>query len=205
MVTTKFGGAIAGCHCRVPFRGRVTTKFGEWTWCNSWVVVCYGWGEAWRSGGVDVHCWVPLQGANLCFISSFFFQGHQSHPDNQENNNEFCLELIADVALFSTLITQKLVFAIWGLCWYIFFGGGRGTLILMVEWQELAWCMTFWFFGMSLSYHVAWNPVRFQNRDPLFHWKTTPNCLSKTKKTCLQIPWTFQIHDFKTNILITIL
>ena len=91
------------------------------------------------------------------------------------------------------------------ICIVFFLGGGRGTLILMVEWQELAWCMTFWLFGMSLSYHVAWNPVRFQNRDPLFHWKTTPNCLSKTKKTCLQIPWTFQIHDFKTNILITIL
>ena len=60
---------------------------------------------------------MPLQGANLCFISLFYFQGHQSHPDNQDDN-EFCLELLAGVALFSTLITQKLVFAIWGLCWY---------------------------------------------------------------------------------------
>ena len=29
-----------------------------------------------------------------------------------------CLEFLADVTLFSTLITQKLVCAIWGLCWY---------------------------------------------------------------------------------------
>ena len=46
-----------------------------------------------------MHCWVPLQGANLCFISSY---------------NEFCLELLADVALFSTLITQKLFFCYLG-------------------------------------------------------------------------------------------
>ena len=42
------------------------------------------------------------------------------HPDTQENGNEFCLELLADVTLFSTLIAQNLVFAIWGLCWYNF-------------------------------------------------------------------------------------
>jgi len=73
---------------------------GEWTWCHC--------------------CWVPLQGANLCFICSFYCQGHQFHPDTQENGNEFCLELLADVTVFPTLMTQKLVFAIWGLCWYNF-------------------------------------------------------------------------------------
>ena len=31
-------GAIAGCHCSVLwFGGRVTTNFGEWTWCHGWV------------------------------------------------------------------------------------------------------------------------------------------------------------------------
>ena len=97
-VTANFGGAIAGCHCSVLWwgEGRRPT-LGEWTWC---------------------HCWV---GANFCFISSSYIQGHQFHPDIRENNNEFCLELLADVTLFSTLITQKLVLAIWGLCWYIFF------------------------------------------------------------------------------------
>ena len=37
-------GAIARCHCSVLGEGRVTTNFGGWTWCNCWVVVCYGWG-----------------------------------------------------------------------------------------------------------------------------------------------------------------
>ena len=87
-------GAIAGCHCSALWRreGRVTTNFG----------------------GVDV---VRLLGPNPCFISSYI-QGHQFHPETQENNNEFCHELLADITLFSTLTTQKLVFAIWGLCWY---------------------------------------------------------------------------------------
>ena len=88
------GGAIAGCQCSVLDGRRPTLR--EWTWC---------------------HCWV---GANFCFISSSYIQGHQFHPDTRENNNEFCLELLADVTLFSTLITEKLVLAIWGLCWYNF-------------------------------------------------------------------------------------
>ena len=55
-------------------------------------------------GGVDDQVeWTCIAGCH-CFISSFCFQGHQSHPDNQENNNGFCLELLADVAVFSTLI-----------------------------------------------------------------------------------------------------
>ena len=81
------------------------------------IVMCYGGGRE-GFGGVDV---VPLQGANFCFISSSYIQGHQFHADAQENNNEFCLELLADATLFSTLTTQKMFFAIWGLCWYFFF------------------------------------------------------------------------------------
>ena len=94
-VTTNFGGvdvvpllgAIAGVDV-VPLQGAI--------------VVCYGWGGRVTTnfGGVDV---VPLLGANLCFISSFYVQGHQFHPDTQENNNECCFELLADVTLFSTL------------------------------------------------------------------------------------------------------
>ena len=79
--------------------------------------MCYGWGEGddqlWGSGRR-----VMAGGANFCFISSSYIQGHQFHPDTQENNNEFCLELLADVTLFSILITQKLVLAISGLCSY---------------------------------------------------------------------------------------
>ena len=51
-------------------------------------------------GAVDV---VPLQGANFCFI---YFQDHQFYPNTQENNNGFCLELLANIALFSALITK---------------------------------------------------------------------------------------------------
>ena len=98
----------------------MTANFGGGAIAGA-IVVCYGWGEGddqlwgeWTS----CHCWV---GANFCFISSSYVQGHQFHPDTRENNNEFCLELLADVTLFSTLITQKLVLAIWGLCWYNLF------------------------------------------------------------------------------------
>ena len=37
---------------------------------------------------------------------------------SRKNIQKSCLELLADVTLFSTLMTQKLFFAIWGLCWY---------------------------------------------------------------------------------------
>ena len=86
-VTTNFGGvdvvpllgAIAGCHSSVLWLGR---EGDDQLW------------EKWT-------CWVPLQGANLCFMSSFYIQGHQFHPGTQENNNEFCLEFLADVTFFS--------------------------------------------------------------------------------------------------------
>ena len=105
-----------------------------------------GWGVGVTTnfGGVDV---VPLQGANPCFTSSFYIQGHQFHPDTQENNNEFCLELLADVTLFSTLITQKLFFAILGLCWYnysTFQGKNHAILwaITFVEWGRDSSCLS---------------------------------------------------------------
>ena len=81
------------------------------------IVVCYGWGGGWRPTLGEwtwCHCWVPI---SVSYISSYI-QGHQFYPDRKENNNEFCLDLLADTTLFWTLITQKLVFAIWGLCWY---------------------------------------------------------------------------------------
>ena len=112
-------GAIAGCHCNVLVEGKVTANFGGWCYCRWHCSVLWLGGRATTNfAGVDA---VPLQGANFCFISSSYFQGHQFHPVTQENNNEFCLELLADVTLFSTLITKKLVLAIWGLCRYYFF------------------------------------------------------------------------------------
>ena len=82
-------GVIVGCHCSVLLLGQL-------------------WGSG-RSA---------IAGCHFCFISSSYIQGHQFHPETQENNNEFCVELLANATLFSTLITQKLVLAIWGLCWY---------------------------------------------------------------------------------------
>ena len=65
-MTTNFGGvdvvpllgAIVVCY---RCGGRVTTNFGEWTWCHCWVplqgaiVVCYGGG-----GGVRWNKWYYL-------------------------------------------------------------------------------------------------------------------------------------------------
>ena len=85
-------GAIAGCHCHLlRFGGRVTTN----------------------AGGVDGgRCWVPLQGA-IVVCSGLPIS--RKRPRKQQ-----WIWLLADATLFSTLITQKLVFAIWGLCWYNF-------------------------------------------------------------------------------------
>ena len=68
-------------------------------------------GPLWGSGRGAIagcHCRVPI-------LFHIF-----SHPDTQENNNEICLELLTNVTLFFSLITQKLVLAIWGLCWYCY-------------------------------------------------------------------------------------
>ena len=65
------------------------------------------WGSG-RGAIAGCHCRVPI------FVCSSYFQGHQFHPDTVENNNEFCLELLANVTLFSTLITQKIGFGYLG-------------------------------------------------------------------------------------------
>ena len=91
-MTTNFGGvdvvpllgAIVRCHCSVLWWGRVTTNF-------------------WR---VDV---VPC----VSYLPSAF-RATNFHPGTKENNNEFCVELFADVTLLSTLITQKIVFCYLG-------------------------------------------------------------------------------------------
>ena len=116
-------GGIAGCE------GRVTANF------ECAMVGGEGNDQLWRSGCGAIA--VPLQGADLCFISSFYIQGHQFHPDTQENNSEFCSELLADVTLFSTLIEQKLFFAIWGLCWYNSWLGHAFALISPITWQAI--------------------------------------------------------------------
>ena len=118
-MSISFFGYIVVCY---GWGGRLTTNFGGVDVVPLLAIAgCYGWGQGkdhfWRSGRGAIA--VPLQSADLCFISSFYVQGHQFHPDTQGNNNEFCFELLADVTLLSTLMKkQELLFAIWGLCWY---------------------------------------------------------------------------------------
>ena len=93
-------GAIAGCHCSVIagchcsarwLGGRVTLGGGR-----GGIAGCYGWVKA-NFGGVDV---VPLQGAIVVL-------------GGRVTTNFGGVDVVP-------LITQKLVFAIWGLCWYNF-------------------------------------------------------------------------------------
>ena len=61
--------------------------------------------------GVDV---VPLQNASVvCYGGG----GEGDDPIQKMRPKKNCFELLANLTLFSTLITQKLAFAIWGLCW----------------------------------------------------------------------------------------
>ena len=118
-------GAIVGCHCSVlSLQGAI--------------VVCYGWtGGDDQLWGMDV---VPLLGA---------IAGCQRILDaiaviavisgkNMWREKKHCLALLADVTLFSTLITQKLFFTIWGLCWYNF-PDEFPTASVFVE-GVLVWC-----------------------------------------------------------------
>ena len=109
------------CHCWVPLQGAIAVCFGGVDVvpllgaisCHCSVEGGEGNDQLWGSGRGAIagcHCRVPIP---VSYPSSYI-QGHQIHPEHQENNNEFCHELLADV----TLTTQKLVFAIWGLCWY---------------------------------------------------------------------------------------
>ena len=101
-------GAIAGCS-GLWLGGRVTAKIGGVDVpLQGAIVVCYGLGEGddqfWGSGrGAIAGCvpWAP------CTAMA-----------SRKNIQKNCLELLADVTLFSTLITQRLVLAIWALCWY---------------------------------------------------------------------------------------
>ena len=89
--------------------GRVTANFGGGAIAGA-IVMCYGWGEGddqlWGSGRRAIagcHCRVPISVSYLPPIlrTTNFTQ------TPKKNNNEFCLELLADVTLFSTLIIQN--------------------------------------------------------------------------------------------------
>ena len=87
-------GAIAGCHCSVLSggKGKVTANFGgvDVVPLQGAIVVCYGLGGGWRP---TLGEWtVDVAG---CHCSVLWLGEH----------------------FFFALTTQKLVFAIWGLCW----------------------------------------------------------------------------------------
>ena len=102
-------GALVGCHCSVLCLGRVTTNFGGVDVVPlQGAIVVEGDDQLWGSGHGAIagcHCsgglWGSGRGAIAgCHYSVLWLGGHFS----------------------STLITPKLVFAIWGLCWYNFYG-----------------------------------------------------------------------------------
>ena len=99
-------GAIAGCHSGVLWlQGGGDDQL---------------WGSG-RSAIAGCHCRVPL---SVSYLPPIFRATNVTQTPNQENNNEFCLELLADVTLFSTLITQKNCFLLSGVyAGIIFFKG----------------------------------------------------------------------------------
>ena len=87
-------GAIAGCHCWM-----LATNFGGvHVGCHCWVAIagCHA-GVPLLGAIARCHCCVPLRGKIDRSVIPF------------------------SAAPFSILITQKLVCAIWGLCWYNLF------------------------------------------------------------------------------------
>ena len=92
--------------------------------------------QLWRSGAIAAegegrvtttlgewtwcHCWVPIRSNGI-----------------QTNS----LESLADITQFSTLITQKLVFANCGLCWYNYECGFEGAWLPGLELDVSAQCL----------------------------------------------------------------
>ena len=89
---------------------------------------------------------------------------------SRKNIQKSCLELLADVTLFSTLITQKLVFAIWV---YV------GTIFLKVKMSNCC-------FKQSVrlphthTHHIGWNLDLMDN----FFAPLLPTAFSKERMRC---------------------
>ena len=123
------------CFCCRPYQGRGRKRFfpqiaiaigvltsnregGRRTTLADWT-----WHRVPLQGAADV---LPLLGPRStlgewtcchCWVAMAPYTAMASRKNIQKN----CLELLADVTLFFTLITQKLFFAMWGLCWYSFY------------------------------------------------------------------------------------
>ena len=110
--------AIAVCHCSVLWWGEGDDQH-------------WGSGQLWGSGRGAIagcHCsvlWLGGEGDDQlwgwtwchCRVPMAPYTAMASRKSIQKS----CLELLADVTLFSTLMPhKKLVFAMWGLCWYNF-------------------------------------------------------------------------------------
>ena len=83
------------------------------------IVVCYGWGGG-RRPTLEEWTWrhcCAIAGCQSLFHIFLLYSGPPISP-RHPRKQQCCFKLLADVTLFSTLIKQKLVFAIWGLCWY---------------------------------------------------------------------------------------
>ena len=78
---------------------------------------------------------------------------HLTTMASRKNIQKNCLELPAGVTVFSTLITQKIIFAIWGLCWYNFSGSlvsMKGFTVLVVPSNLACRTRTSW-----LGWHIS--------------------------------------------------
>ena len=108
----------------------------------------------------------------------------QWHPEKSIQKS--CSELLADVTLFSTLMTQKLFFSIWGLCWYNFRVGyeywGYFKLLYVPSKSACAHEMKSYRFGgdpivcSTLCHLQAFNSILWYSMPPLrspgTEWKT---------------------------------
>ena len=135
------------CHCSVLWLGGQLWGSGAIAGCRCSVLWLEGDGQLWGSGAIAVqgafsgcHCCVGCDGRVSWVVFNFLVErrpstfgiirthcqrgtGRPMSPKiggKKMWREKNCLELLADVTLFSTLITQKLVFAIWALCWYYF-------------------------------------------------------------------------------------
>ena len=95
--------AIAGCHCGVL------------------------WGSG-RSAIAGCHCRVPI---SVSYPPSIFRATDFTQTSKKTTMNFVLsfLQMLHCFLMFSTLITQKLFFAIWGLCWCNFLDGQRKWVV----------------------------------------------------------------------------
>ena len=108
--------------------------------------------ELWGSGRGAIagsHCSVLWLGASV----TTNFGGVDTAMAPRKSTQKNCLGLLADVTLFSTLIPQKLFFAIWGLCWFNFFFKFWFSWVQQKLWGLSAFRIKVW---RLLKIHLPW-------------------------------------------------